>query len=156
MNNASEDEMAVAEALATLTASAKEVEDKAREVEGKIDTASTAERAKLEEDVERARITAEAHSEELRKKIEETKSDVASWWKDVHKAWEKRVQQIRSNIDEKRHGTDPDEAAKHADAVESDAKLAVAYATTAIKHAEHVALEAVLARDKANKLSAGG
>ncbi|WP_432855125.1 hypothetical protein ACQPXB_21710 [Amycolatopsis sp. CA-161197] len=148
--------MAASDALATMSAKAKEVEDEAKEIEDKIHSATTTQRATAEEDVARARTSAAERSQELREKIEQTKTDAASRWRDVQESWDRHVQQIRSSIGEKRHEMDVKQAAKQADLAESDAEFAVAHAMAAIEEAEYTVLEAVLARDAADKLKAGG
>ena len=139
--------MALSDALSTMSAQAKEAEDR-------FHTAQSTQRAKLEEEITRARTSAEESRDALRARADEAKSEVSSWWRDLQQQWERQVQKIRTNVAEKREEHDADVAATRADAAEADAEFAVGMANAAIEEAEYAALEAVLARDKANELAA--
>jgi len=140
--------MPLSDALAAMSAQAKEVEDR-------FHAAQSEQRAKLQQDLSRARATAEERNTELRLRGDQTKAQVSSWWRDLQLQWDKQMQQIRSNIEAKREEHDVKRAAADADAAEADAEFAISMARAAIDEAEYACLEAVLARDKANDLASG-
>ena len=139
--------MALSDALSTMSARAKEAEDE-------FHAAQSAQRAQLEELVTRARTSAEQSRDALRDRADEAETEVSSWWRDLQEHWERQVQTIRINVAEKREEHDDKLAAMRADAAEADAEFAVAIARAAIEEAEYAALEAVLARGKANEVAA--
>ena len=138
--------MALSDALATMSAQAKEAEEEFR-------AAQSAQRVKLEEEIARVRTSAEESRSALRNRAAEAKSGVSSWWRDLQQQWERQVENIRTNVAEKREEHDAKLAAMQADVAEADAEFAVAIAQAAIEEAEYAALEAVRARDKANQLA---
>ncbi|MDA3627233.1 hypothetical protein [Saccharopolyspora oryzae] len=125
---------------------------KAKEVEDKVHAATEVQRAKLEEDAAQARTAAQERSQEIRERIEKTKSDAAARWRDLQESWDRHVQQIQASVEKKRHELDVKQASKHAEVAEADAEFAVAHAMAAIEEAEYAALEALLARNAANEL----
>jgi HD-GYP domain-containing protein (c-di-GMP phosphodiesterase class II) len=139
--------MALSDALATMSAQAKEAEDE-------FHVAQSSQRAKLEEEITRARTSAEQSRGALRNRADDAKSEVSSGWRDLQQQWERQVQKIRTNVAEKRDEHDAKFAAMQADMAEADAEFAVAIAQAAIEEAEYAALEAVLARGKATELAA--
>lgn len=138
--------MSLSDALSTMSAQAKEAEDEFR-------AAQSAQRAKVEEQITRARTSAGQSRDALRSRSGEAKTEVSSWWRDLQQQWEAQVQKIRANVMEKREEVDGRFAAKRADIAEADAEFAIAIAKSAIEEAEYAALEAVLARAKANELA---
>jgi hypothetical protein len=140
-------EMALSDALAAMSAKAKEAEDA-------FYTAQTAQHAKLEEQVARARASAQEHNDELRQRADRATSEASSWWSDVQQQWDKQAKQMRSNIESKREEQDAKRAAARADMAEDDAAFAIDIARAAIDEAEYATLEAVLRREKANELAA--
>ena len=68
--------MALSEALATMSAQAKEAEDE-------FHAAQSSQRAKLEEEITRARTSAEQSRDALRNRADQTKADVSSGWRDL-------------------------------------------------------------------------
>jgi hypothetical protein len=136
--------MALSDALAKMSAQAKEAEDK-------FHAAQTTQRAKLEEEVDKVRTATQERNTEFRARAGQTKSEVSSRWHDVQEHWDKHVQQMRSDMKQRRQ-LDASGAEMHAEMAEADADFAIAFATAAIEDAEYAALEAVLAREKANKM----
>jgi len=63
---------------------------------------------------------------------------------------------MRSDMKQTRQDLDAAGAQMRAEMAEDDADLAIAFATSAIEDAQYAALEAVLAREKANQLAAAG
>jgi hypothetical protein len=126
----------------------------AKEAEDEFHAAQSAQRSKLEEQISRARTSAEHSRGALQDRAEETKSEVSSAWRDLQQQWERQVQKVRTDVAEKREAHDAKLAAMQADAAEADAEFAVSMAQAAIEEAEYAALEAVLARGKANELAA--
>ena len=139
--------MALSDALSTMSAQAKEAEDEFRSAQG-------AQRANLEAQITRARTSAEQTRDALQNRGDETKSEVSSSWRELQQQWELQVQKVRTNLAEKREEHDVKFAAKQADVAEADAAFAISMAQAAIEEAEYAALEAVLARGKANELAA--
>jgi hypothetical protein len=139
--------MALSDALATMSAQAKEAEDE-------FHVAQSAQRAKLEEKVTHARTSAEQSRDALRSRADQAKSEVSSGWRDLQQQWELQVQKIRTDVAEKKDEHDAKLAAVEADMAEADAEFAVTMAQAAIEEAEYAALQAVLARGKANELAA--
>ena len=137
--------MALSDALARMSAQAKEAEDK-------FHAAQTTQRAKLEEEVDKVRTATQERNTEFRARAGQTKSEVSSRWHDVQEHWDKHVQQMRSDMKQRRQELDASGAEMHAEMAEADADFAIAFATSAIEDAEYPALEAVLARGKANKM----
>ncbi len=137
--------MALSDALAKMAAQAKEAEDK-------FHTAQTTQRAKLEEEVDKVRTATQERNTEFRARAGQTKFEVSSRWRDVQEHWHKQVQQMRSDMKQRRQELDASGAEMHAEMAEADADFAIAFATSAIEDAEYAALEAVLAREKANSL----
>ena len=138
--------MALSDALSTMSAQAKEAEDEFRAAQG-------AQRAKVEEQITRVRTSAEQSRDALRSRAGEAKTEVSSWWHDLHQEWEAQVQKVRANVAEKREEHDVKHAAKRADMAEADAEFAISIAKAAIEEAEYASLEAVLARAKADELA---
>ncbi|MGH3334044.1 MAG: hypothetical protein ACRDPJ_22345 [Nocardioidaceae bacterium] len=126
----------------------------AKEAEDEFHAAQSAQRAKLEDEITRVRTSAEQSRDALRNRAGEAKSEVSSGWRDLQQQWERQVQKIRTNVAEKREEHDAKLAAVQADVAEADAEFAVAMAQAAIEEAEYAALDAVLARGKANELAA--
>lgn len=139
--------MALADALSSMSS-------KAKEVEAGFHKAKDAQRAKLEEQIARAKTSAEGSRAALRTRADDTKSDVSSGWRDLQKNWDRHTQDIRTHVSEKREEHDVKFAAKKADVAEADAEFAVAIAEAAIEEADYASLEAVNARAKANELAA--
>src|SRR6188472_939850 len=74
------DEMALSDALAKMSAQAKEAEDK-------FHAAQTTRRAKLEEEVDKVRTATQERDTEFRARADHTKSEVSSRWHDVQEHW---------------------------------------------------------------------
>jgi hypothetical protein len=138
--------MALSEALAAMSAKAKKVEDEFRETQG-------AQRAQLEEKIAHVQASAEESREALRDHADEAKSDVSAGWRELQRQWEAQVATIRVHVAQKRDEHDAKMAAVEADAAEADAEFAISMAQAAIEEAEYAALEAALARGRANELA---
>lgn len=138
--------MALSDALATMSARAKQAEDS-------FHAAQTSQRANLEEEIAHARSSAEANRDALRDHADVAKSDVSSWWRELQHQWDRQVQEVRVNVAQKREEHDAKRAAHRADVAEADAEFAAAIAKAAIDEAEYAAMEAVLARAKADELA---
>lgn len=138
--------MALSTALATMSAQAKKVEEDFNAAQG-------AQRAKLEEQITRARASADQRRGAIQSRADEGKAEVSSWWRDLRDQWEKQTTKIRSSVADKREEHDAKFAAVRADAAEADAEFAIDMAQAAIEEAEYASLEAVLARAKADELA---
>ena len=83
-------DMAASDQLNKLRARAKEAEERVAAAQGKA-------RADLEQDVKRARETAQADADQLHKDAEEGKGKVSAWWHDVQRSWHEHVASIRED-----------------------------------------------------------
>src|SRR5688572_32856635 len=85
-------DMAASDQLNKLRTRAKEAEERVAAAQGKA-------RADLEQDVKRARETAQADADQLHKDTEEGKGKVSAWWHDVQRSWHEHVAAIREDFD---------------------------------------------------------
>ncbi|MGZ6915831.1 MAG: hypothetical protein ACXVG8_10735 [Oryzihumus sp.] len=125
----------------------------AKDAEDQFKAAQTEQRAKLEQAVSKARESAEQRSQHMRSQADQTKVEVSAWWGDLQHQWDQQAQQVRSHLEAKREEHDAKRAAIQADVAEADAETAISIAIAAIEEAEYAALDALLARDKANELA---
>jgi hypothetical protein len=138
--------MALSDALGAMSVQAKDAEDQFK-------AAQTEQRAKLEQAVSKARESPEQRSQHMRSQADQTKVEVSAWWRDLQHQWDEQAQQVRSHLEAKREEHDAKRAAIQADIAEADAETAISIAIAAIEEAEYAALDALLARDKANELA---
>ena len=83
--------MALSDQLSKLAARAKELEDHAAAAEAKA-------KSDLEQDVKRARESAQAQGDKLRESASKTKGDVASKWDKMQRAWNDHLKAARDNL----------------------------------------------------------
>jgi hypothetical protein len=144
---AKEEEMALSDQLNKMATKAKEAEDR---------TATAQDKAKsdLEQDVERARATAQDQADSLRESADASKGRISAWWHDVQKSWNEHLAAMREDIENRKAERDADRAQENADRAEADASFAIDYASAAIDEAEYAVLDATLARKKADEMAA--
>ena len=140
--------MALSDQLTTLSARAKEAEDRVAAAQNKA-------RGELEKDVKTARESAKAQADQLSKTVENQKGKLSAWWARLQRSWEEHTAEVREHIDERRASHDLEAAQREADSAEEDASFAVDYAYAAIEEAEYAVLDARLARMNADELAAG-
>jgi len=140
--------MALSDQLTTLSARAKEAEDRVAAAQNKA-------RGELEKDVKSARESAKAQADQLSKTVENQKGKLSAWWARLQRSWEEHTAEVREHIDERRASHDLEAAKREADSAEEDASFAVDYAYAAIEEAEYAVLDARLARMNADELAAG-
>jgi len=139
-------DMAASDELTRLAARAKEAEDRATAAQGMA-------KADLQQDVARARASAQAQAEKLRHSADASKGKLSVWWNDLQRSWNEHVAKVRESIDAKRAEHDSERAQQYAENAEDDATFAVDYAYAAIEEAEYAVLDAALARKQADELS---
>ena len=110
----------------------------------------------LEQDVAKARASAEAQADKLRQAADERKGKLSVWWNDLQRSWNAHIAKIREDVDTKRAEHDVGRAEHRAERAEDDAAFAIDYAIAAIEEAEYAVLDATLARQKADELSKQG
>jgi hypothetical protein len=140
--------MALSDQLSKLAARAKETEDRVAAAKSKA-------HAQLEQDVQKARESAQTQADELRKTAEADKDKISAWWASVQRSWNEHVGTIRRNMDEKRAKLDKKVAKTDADMAEDEAAFAVDFAIGAVEEAEYAALYAVLARANVDETATG-
>lgn len=141
--------MTLSDQLSALAASAKEAEDRAAAARSKAGT-------DLEQDVAKARASAEAQADKLRQAADQRKGKLSVWWHDLQRSWNTHIAKIREDVDAKRAEHDVDRAKHRAERAEDDAAFAIDYAMAAIEEAEYAVLDATLARQKADELAGQG
>ncbi|MCU1456599.1 MAG: hypothetical protein JWL73_691 [Actinomycetia bacterium] len=138
--------MALSDQLSQLAARTKKLEDSA---------GASRQKAKgdLEQDVNSARDTAQAHAESLRKSAEARKGQISAWWDNLQRSWNENIVSIRKSVDDREAEHDVKAAQRKADQADDDAAFAIDYAYAAIDEAEYAVLDAALARVKADDLA---
>jgi hypothetical protein len=132
--------------LSQLAARAKELEDRA---------ATSRQKAKgdLEQDVKRARDSAQAQAESLRQRAAARQGQISAWWDNLQRSWNENIASTRKAVDERKAEHDVKAAQRKADQADDDAAFAVEYAYTAIEEAEYAVLDAQLAHMEADDLA---
>jgi hypothetical protein len=138
--------MTASDQLYKLAARTKELEARAAAMHDKA-------KGDLEQDVKRARESAQAQADSLRKSAEASQGKISAWWDSVQRSWNDHLTGVRKDIDEKRASHDLKMAQRTADGAEADAEFAVDYALAAIEEAEYAVLDATLARMEADELA---
>jgi hypothetical protein len=137
--------MALSDQLTKLAARAKEVEDRA-------DAAKAQAKTDLEQDVKKARESAQTQAEALRAQSEKTKGAVSDWWAKLGQDWNKQIDSIRREVDKGRTAHDIKHAQRVAERADEDASFAIDYAYAALVEAEYAVLDAYLAHKQADEL----
>ena len=138
--------MALSDQLSKLAARAKELEDHAAAAQAKA-------RSDLEQDVQRARESAQAQGEALRVSAEDDKRDVSSWWDGVQRSWNEHMSVARQNLRGAANAVDVKTAQLDADQADDDAAFAIDFAYSAIEDAEYAVLDAILAHKDLDELA---
>jgi hypothetical protein len=110
-------------------------------------------KADLEHEIATTRASAEAQADKLRQEADARMGKLAVWWNDLQRSWNAHIAQIREDIDAKWAAHDVDRTERRAVSAEEDAALAIDFAIAAIEEAEYAALDATLARQKADELA---
>lgn len=131
--------MALSDQLTALAARAKELEDHAAAARAKS-------KAEIEQQVKKARESAQFHADEFHTRTEKDKDQVSEWWHEVRTSWDDHFKDMRKHADERRAAHGLKSARRAADRAEADAELAVDFAYAAVVDAEYSVLDAVLAR----------
>jgi hypothetical protein len=142
-------EMALSDQLSRLAARAKEFEDRAS-------AANTKTKADLEQDVNKARESAQSQADALRKSAADSKGRISSWWDSVERSWNEHLSAVRKNVQDKKAEHDLKSAQRKADQADDDASFAIDYAYAAIEEAEYAVLDARLAHMEADDLTEAG
>jgi hypothetical protein len=138
--------MAVSDQLSRLAARTKDLEDRAAAARAKA-------KGDLEQDVKKARESAQAQADTLRQSAEASQGRISAWWDSVQRSWNDHLAAVRKNVDEKEAAHDLKKARRIADQAEVDAEFAIDYAYAAIEEAEYAVLEATLARMEADEVA---
>jgi hypothetical protein len=138
--------MAVSDQLSRLAARTKDLEDRATAAKAKA-------KGDLEQDVKKARESAQAQADALRQSAEASQGRISAWWDSVQRSWNDHLAAVRKNVDEKEAAHDLKKARRIADQAEVDAEFAIDYAYAAIEEAEYAVLEATLARMEADEVA---
>jgi hypothetical protein len=138
--------MAVSDQLSRLAARTKDLEDRAAAARAKA-------KGDLEQDVKKARESAQAQADTLRQRAEASEGRISAWWDSVQRSWDDHLAAVRKNFDEKEAAHDLKKARRIADQAEVDAEFAIDYAYAAIEEAEYAVLEATLARMEADEVA---
>ncbi len=139
--------VSASEALAQLSARAKQAEDRAA-------AARDQGKAEVERAASKARAEAAAQADKLREDANATAAHVSASWNDLQGSWAKHIVNVRQNVEEKKAGLDLDMAERRADDAEDDALFAIHYAYATLEEAEYAVLDAILARKEAEELAA--
>jgi hypothetical protein len=137
--------MALSDQLTKLAARAKELEEHAAAAQAKA-------RSELEQDVQRARDSAEAQGDALRASAEDSKRGVSSWWDGVQQSWNEHMSVARQNLRDAENAVDVKTAQMDADQADDDAAFAIDFAYSAIDEAEYAVLDAILAHKNLDEL----
>ena len=147
--------MAVSGQLTKLADELTKLAARAQEAENRATAARSKARADLEQDRDSARASAQAQSEKLHAKAEESRGNISAWWTDVQKSWDAHVAELRDRVDTKKAEHDVHVAQRRAEHAEADAAYAIDFAYGAVVEAEYAVLDAVLARTDAEELTQG-
>jgi hypothetical protein len=128
--------------------------DRAKRSEENIAHAREEGQAELKARVQQARESSEKHAAELKSGASGAKAKASKWWTDVQDDWNKHIDKIRKDVDNRKDEHDVKRAEHRAEHREDDAEAAVAYAYAALEEAEYAVLDAILAREEADKLAA--
>jgi Cu/Ag efflux pump CusA len=140
--------MALSDQLTTLAARTKLLEDRAAAAKSKA-------KLDLEQDVKRARESAQAQADGLRQNVEANRGRISGWWDNLQRSWNEHLTAVRQDIGEKRAAQDLKKAQRIADQAEADAEFALEFAYGAVEEAEYAVLDATLARMEADELAEG-
>jgi hypothetical protein len=138
--------MALSDQLTKLAARAKELEDHAAAAQAKA-------KSDLEQDVKRARESAQVQSDALRESADGKKRQVSSWWDGVQRSWNEHMSDARDNLRDARTAVDIKSAQMDADQADQDAEFAIDFAYSAIDEAEYAVLDAILAHKDLDELT---
>lgn len=128
--------------------------DLAKQSEDNIEHAKAESEAELKTRVQRARESSEKHAAELKGGASGAKAKASTWWSDVQDDWNKHIEKIRKDVDNRKEELDVKRAEHRAEHREDDAEAAVAFAYAAFEEAEYAVLDAILAREEADELAA--
>jgi hypothetical protein len=137
--------MALSDQLTKLAARAKEVEEHAAAAQAKA-------RGDLEQDVKRARESAQAQGDALRASAEDSKREVSSWWDGVQRSWNEHMSVARQNLRDAQSAVDVKTAQIDAKQADDDAAFAIDFASSALDEAEYAVLDAILAHKDLDEL----
>ena len=147
--------MAVSEQLTKLADELTKLAARAQEAETRGTAARGKGKADLEQDIDSARDSAQAQSDKMRVRAEESRGSISAWWTDVQKTWDAHVATLRDRADSKKEEHDVHVAQRRAENAEADAAYAIDFAYGAVVEAEYAVLDAARARTNANELTQG-
>jgi hypothetical protein len=145
--------MSVSDQLTKLSDELKKLAARVQEAQTRAPAARDKAKADLEQDVDSARASANARSDELRATAEKKKGSISAWWTDVQKSWDQHVAEARGHVEAKKEQHDVRVAQRRAENAEADAEFAIEYAYSAVVEAEYTVLDAALARKEADELA---
>jgi hypothetical protein len=154
INHDQEDSMAVSDHLTKLADELTKLAARAQEAETRATSARDKAKADLEQEVDSARASASARSDELRATAEERKGSISAWWTDVQKSWDDHVADARGHVQAKKEQHDVRVAERRAETAQADAEFAIDFAYSAVVEAEYAVLDSALARKEADELAA--
>lgn len=131
----------------------REVADRAAKMETKVAAAEKETTEKVEAKIEASKVDAKARQEEFKAHVTEKQQAVASQWGELQESHNRRVAEIKSNIEAKKEAIEVKRAMRRADDAESYAEASVYWALIAIDEAEIATLEAIGARAYADSLA---
>jgi hypothetical protein len=132
--------------MSKLSKRTKEFEDHAATARGQS-------QADLEKAVTKARTSAQAQGDELRRRAESGKKRISVWWQDVQQSWNEHLSAVRKDVEDKRTAHDMQSAKNQADQADDDAAFAIDYAYAAIEEAEYAFLDAELAHKRVEAMA---
>jgi hypothetical protein len=138
--------MALSDLLGRLAQQAKEAEDKAKR-------AADEARDDLRSHVDQASAAASRSAEKLAATRKEGEVKASDWWAQVQSDWAAHVAKVREGMASKKAAADAQGAKIEADIAESDAEMAIDFASSALEEAEYAVLDAILARKEADDLA---
>jgi hypothetical protein len=138
--------MALSDDLTQLAARTKEAETRTA-------AARDQARADLEREVSSARTAGEAQAEQLRKAAEEGDERITGFGSDLQRSWNEHIAKVREDLESRKAEHDVHKAQKRAERAEDYASFEIDLAYSAVVEAEYAALDAVLARMDAERLS---
>jgi hypothetical protein len=128
--------------------------DRAKEAEENIEHSKEEGQAELMARVQEARESSEKQAAELKTGTSGAKAKASKWWTDVQDDWNKHIDKVRKDVDNRKDEHDVKRAEHRAEHREDDADAAVAFAYAAFEEAEYAVLDALLAREEADELAA--
>jgi hypothetical protein len=128
--------------------------DRAKEAANRVHASTSKTKEKLESQVLEARAAADKTRQELQANAADSRDEASQRWSEIRQEWRDHIAKIQKKIDAEKQESRADRAEFRAEVAEYDALAAIDFAYLAIEDAEWAALDAGLARMKADELAA--